>query len=39
MVGEDVRSDVALDDVSIEKGYCTGTQLGLGKGSLRDVTN
>ncbi|KAM6356993.1 IgGFc-binding protein-like [Alca torda] len=23
MIGEDVRSDVALDDLSIEKGYCT----------------
>ncbi|KAM6127524.1 IgGFc-binding protein-like [Phoenicopterus ruber ruber] len=25
MIGEDFRSDVALDDLSIEKGYCTVT--------------
>ncbi|CAM9326592.1 unnamed protein product [Bubo scandiacus] len=24
MIGEDFRSDIALDDLSIEKGYCTG---------------
>ena len=37
MIGEDVRSDVALDDLSIEKGYCTGTRLRLGKSSLRNI--
>ncbi|XP_061227383.1 LOW QUALITY PROTEIN: IgGFc-binding protein-like [Neopsephotus bourkii] len=24
MIGEDLRSDIALDDLSIERGYCTG---------------
>lgn len=37
MIGEDFRSDIALDDLSIEKGNCTGTRLGLGKGSLSNV--
>ncbi|XP_027489569.1 MAM domain-containing glycosylphosphatidylinositol anchor protein 1-like [Corapipo altera] len=37
--GEDARSNVALDDLSIEKGSCAGTRLDWGKGSLRHVTN
>lgn len=38
MIGEDSTSDVALDDLSIQEGYCTGTKTGLGKGIWRTDT-